>query len=434
MRWMTVARLKTLRRPGRYRADPTLFLFIKDTGTRSWVQRLTVDGVRRDIGLGGYPTVGLAEAREQAAENRRLARKGGNPLTEVRRCPTFRRAAERTREANRARLSAHASARWLATLERYAFPLIGDRRVDRIEQGDVLHLLAAIWTSKPPTARKVRAAIRATFAWCQAHGYIEHNPAGAAIDGALPVMPAVKAHFRALDYRDVPAALEQIAGSTASLPVRACLRFVVLTAVRSSEARFAKWPEIDLDARAWRIPAERMKKGVEHRIPLAPAAVETLEAVQALHSPAGYVFPSQSKPSRPVSYNLSRVLESVELDATVHGFRTAFRTWAAEQTSFPHAVCEMALAHRVGGDVVLSYSRGDLFQKRRGLMDAWGQFATGEAGKAEDPCADRAVPKRFSVRTGCAVPAAVRRKRDEPRHGGRAGDPAVGQLHWPARE
>ena len=289
MRWMTAARLKTLRRPGRYRADPTLFLFIKDTGSRSWVQRLTIDGVRREIGLGGYPSVGLADAREQAAENRRLARKGGNPLARPRQAPTFQRAAKMTHEANRARLSERASARWLATLARYAFPLIGDRRVDRIEQADVLRVLTPIWTSKPPTARKVRAAVRATFAWCRAHGHVKHNPAGEAIDGALPVMPAVKTHFRALDYRDVPAALEHIAGSTASLPVRACLRFVALTAVRSSEARLAKWPEIDLDAGTWTIPAARMKTGIEHRVPLASAAVETLESVRGLHSPAGVI-------------------------------------------------------------------------------------------------------------------------------------------------
>ena len=380
MRLMTAAKLKTLKRPGRYRADATLFLFIKNTGTRSWVQRLTVDGVRREIGLGGYPTVGLAEAREQAAENRRLARRGGNPLANVRQAPTFERASKRTHDANRARLSRQESARWLARLKRYAFPAIGDRRVDRIEQGDVLRVLTPVWTAKPPTARKLRAAIRATLAWCQAHGYIDHNPAGEAIDGALPSMPAVREHFRALDYRDVAPALERIARCAASVPVRACLRFTALTAVRSSEARLATWKEIDLDAREWRIPAARMKMGVEHRVPLSDPAVATLQALRSLHSPAGYVFPSLSKPTRPVSYNLSRVLEAASLDTTVHGLRAAFRTWAAEQTSFPHAVCEMALAHRVGGDVVLSYSRGDLFDKRRALMDSWAAYVTREPG------------------------------------------------------
>ena len=381
MRMMTAAKLKTLKRPGRYRCDPSLYLFVKPTGSRSWVQRLVVDGVRREIGLGGYPDVTLTDAREQAAENRRLTRKGGNPLAKVRQVPTFGRAAKLTHDANRARVTKQASAAWLATLTRYAFPLLADRRVDRIEQGDVLRVLSPVWTAKPPTARKLRAAIRATFAWAQAHGHVDHNPAGEAIDGALPAMPAVKEHFRALDYRDVPAALERLDGATASLPVRACLRFVALTAVRSSEARLATWNEIDLEARQWRIPAERMKMGIEHRVPLSAAACAVLESVRGLRSPAGFVFPSESKPARPVSYNLSRVLDAAGLNATVHGFRSAFRTWAAEQTSYPHAVCEMALAHRVGGDVVLSYSRGDLFDKRRALMDAWAHFATDEPGK-----------------------------------------------------
>ena len=378
---MTAARLKTLKTPGRYRCDPSLYLFVKPTGTRSWVQRLVVDGVRREIGLGGYPDVTLTEAREQAAENRRLARRGGNPLVKVRQTPTFGRAAKLTYDAKRARVTRQASAAWLAVLERYAFPFLGERRVDRIEQGDVLRVLQPVWTTKPPTARKLRAAIRATFAWCQAHGHVEANPAGGAIDGALPAMPAVKEHFRALDYRDVPAALARLDGATASSPVRACLRFVALTAVRSSEARLATWSEIDLEAREWRIPAARMKMRVEHRVPLSAAACAVVESVRGLRSPAGFVFPSVAKPNRPVSYNLSRVLDGAGVNATVHGFRSAFRTWAAEQTSYPHAVCEMALAHRVGGDVVLSYSRGDLFDKRRALMDAWANYVTGEVGR-----------------------------------------------------
>ena len=223
----------------------------------------------------------------------------------MRQFPTFQRAAKLTHDANRARLSEQASAAWLATLTRYAFPFIGDRRVDRIEQGDVLRVLTPIWTTKPPTARKVRAAVRATLAWSQAHGYTDHNVAGEAIDGALPAMAKVTAHHRALDYRDMSAALERIAGSTASEPVKACLRFVALTAVRSSEARLATWDEVDLDARTWTVPAARMKTGVEHRVPLSGPAVAILEAVRALHGPAGptgsdHVFPSrvETRPTR----------------------------------------------------------------------------------------------------------------------------------------
>ena len=378
---MTVARLKTRKKPGRYRCGPGLYLLISPTGTRSWVQRVVVDGARRDLGLGGYPTVSLSEARDTAHENRKLVRSGGNPTARSPRVPTFRRAAKLTHEANRARLSESSSSAWLAVLERLAYPVLGDRRVDRIDQADVLRVLTPIWTAKSATARKVRSAIRQVFSWAQASGYVDANPAGEAIDGALPALRKVEAHHRALPYADVPAALERIASSAASEPVKACLRFVALTAVRSGEARGATWSEIDLDAREWRIPAERMKTAAEHRVPLSREAVAVLESARALHSPAGYVFPSVTKPDRPVSYNLTRVLESAGLETTVHGFRSAFRTWASESTSYPHAVCEMALAHHVGSDVERSYARSDLFDKRRGLMDAWGQFATGGRAK-----------------------------------------------------
>ena len=323
----------------------------------------------------------LSEARDAAYENRKVARRGGDPSARMSRVPSFRRAAKHTHEANRARLSESSSSAWLAVLERFAFPVLGDRRVDRIDQGDVLRALTPIWTSKPPTARKLRTAIRSVLAWCQAHKYVAHNVAGEAIDGALPAAPKVKAHHRALPYADVPAALERIAGSTASESVRACLRFVVLTGVRSGEARGATWSEIDMDAREWRVPADRMKTGAEHRVPLSREAMAVLESARALHSPAGYVFPSATRPDRPVSYNLTRVLEAAGVSGTVHGFRSAFRTWASEQTSYPHAVCEMALAHRVGSDVERSYARSDLFDKRRALMDQWAQFATGGRAK-----------------------------------------------------
>ena len=372
---VTAARLKTLKRPGRYRAGAGLYLLIAPRGTRSWVQRVVVDGKRRDIGLGGYPTVSLGEARDTAFENRRTARKGGDPTAKFTRVPKFTRAAKLTHEANGGRPA------WIKTLERYAFPSIGDRRVDRIEQGDVLRVLTPIWTTKAPTARKVRTAIRQVFAWCQAHKYVDANPAGEAIDGALPAVRKVREHHRALPYADVAAALERIASSAASEPVKACLRFVALTAVRSGEARGATWSEIDLDAREWRIPAERMKTGADHRVPLSEAAVAVLESVRALHSPAGYVFPSATRHDQPVSYNLTRVLEAAGLETTVHGFRSSFRTWASESTSYPHAVCEMALAHHVGSDVERSYARSDLFDKRRALMDQWAQFATGGRAK-----------------------------------------------------
>ena len=384
---LTVGKVRALSRPGRYGDGGTLFLVIARGGSKSWVQRLTINGRRRDIGLGGFPLVSLAEARDQAFDHRRLARRGGDPLGDKRRAttPTFRQASARALEANRARWrNAKTADNWITSLAKYADPQFGDRPVDQIGRGDVLRVLTPIWTARPELARKVRQRIKATFSWAQAHNYIEHNPAGEAIDGALPAMPAVKAHFRALHYGEVAAALEAVEASRASLPVKACLRFVVLTACRSGEARLATWGEIDLQAREWRIPAERTKTHRDHRVPLTDAALAALASIRPLRDASDLVFPSPTRPGRPLSdMALTKCLRDVGLSdrATVHGFRTSFRTWAAERTSAPHAVCEAALAHHVGNAVERSYARSDLFEKRCRLMDQWAAYVTEGGGK-----------------------------------------------------
>ena len=384
---LTVRMVKALKEPGRYGDGGTLYLVVAPGGSKSWVQRFTVNGKRRDHGLGGFPLVTLAEAREQAFENRRHAHRGRDPLADKRRVmtPTFEQAAQRALEANRARWrNTKTATNWTESMTKYAYPVFGDRHVDQIGREDVLRVLTPIWSSKPEIGRKVRQRIRATLAWAQAHNYIENNPAGEAINAALPATTALKVHFRALPYPDVGAALDVIEASRASVSARACLRFVVLTACRSGEARLATWGEIDLDAGEWRIPAARMKTGVEHRVPLSGAALAVLESVQPLRDRFDLLFPSPSRPGKPLSdMTLTKVLRDTGLAdrATVHGFRSAFRTWASERTSVPHAVCEMALAHRVGSDVERSYAKSDLFEKRRGLMVAWAEYASGAGAK-----------------------------------------------------
>ena len=382
---LTVARVRTLSTPGLHGDGGTLYLRVAPGGSKSWIQRLAIKGKRRDIGLGGWPLVTLAEAREFAFENRRLARRGGDPLADKRRrVPTFREAARRTFEANRSRWSPKTALNWTQQLERHAFPVLADLRVDQIGREDVLRVLSPIWGVKLDISRKLRGRIRATLAWAQAHGFIEHNVAGEAIDGALPSMPTVGTHFRALPYRDVGVALEVIEGSRASLAARSALRFLVLTASRSGEVRGARWPEIDLEAREWRVPADRMKTGAEHRVPLSGAALAVLERVRPLRDESDLVFPSPMRRGRPLSnMAMTKLLRDTGLAdrAVVHGFRTSFRTWAAERTSAPHAVCEMALAHTVGSAVERSYARSDLFEKRRGLMDQWAAYVTGARAK-----------------------------------------------------
>ena len=390
---LTRNRIGTLKRPGLHAdgAVPTLYLRVSVSAkhgkvSRHWVQRLLIDGKRRDMGLGGWPVVSIEEAREQAFENRRTVRRGDDPFAAKARAalPTFREAAEHTYRANVERWrNAKHRAQWMQTLELHAKPIMG-ARIDRIGPTDVLRCLTPIWTTKAETARKLRQRIRSVFGWAMAHEHVAVNPAGEAIGAALPTMPKQKAHYRALGYDDVPAALGTVEGCTGSLAARSCFRFVVLTACRSGEARGATWAELDLEARTWTIPAGRMKGQAEHRVPLAPAAVAVLERMEPLRDDGGLVFPSPSRRGRPMSdMTLTSMLRANGLagKATVHGFRSSFRDWASERTDTPAAITEMALAHSVGSNVERAYHRTDLLDKRRALMARWAEFCTADRGK-----------------------------------------------------
>ena len=360
-----------------------LYLRVTGSGSRSWMQRIVIHGRRRDLGLGSYPTIGLAQARALAFANKALVTAGRDPLAERHRAnvPTFREAAKKVYEANlpRWRNGKH-TVNWWGSLELHAFPVIGDVKVDRIRRSDVLAVLEPIWAVRPETARRVRQRIRTILRWCEAHDYCAGNAAGEALNGALPPMPRLKAHHRALPYREVVEALETVDASDASLAAKLCFRFLVLTAARSGEARGATWDEIDEDAREWCIPTERMKSGVQHRVPLSGAALAVLEQASQIRDDSGLVFPSPVRPGRPMSdMTLTKVLRSTGLAerATVHGFRSTFRDWAAECTNAPHAVMELSLAHAVGSSVEQAYARSDLIAKRRALMDEWESFVTG---------------------------------------------------------
>ena len=365
---------------GKHHDGRGLFLRVYKSGSRCWVLRLTVDGRRREIGLGGWPAVGLADARRKAHEHRAAAADGRDPLADRRRCdvPTFREAARIVWEANRARWRNERTATlWWASLENHAFPAIGDMAVDRITQSDVLGCVEPIWTARTETARKVRQRIRTVLRWCQAHGYVTVNVAGEVIDGALSPMPRVKAHFRSLPYTEVADALGVVDRTGASASAKLCLRFAVLTAARSGEARNAVWDEIDFNGREWRIPADKMKAATEHRVPLGDAAHEVLDRAKDNHDGSDLVFPSPLRPGRPLSdMTLTKILRDAGLAerATVHGFRASFRTWALEQTDTPWAVAEAALAHSLGDSTQQAYIRGDAYTKRRNLMDQWAQY------------------------------------------------------------
>ena len=380
---LTAAKVRSVTEKGRYGDGAGLYLYVTKSGSKSWVQRIVVNGRRRDIGLGGYPTIGLAEARTRAAANRVVVAEARDPVAEKRRPPkpTFKTAAHQVHQANlpRWRNPKHAAA-WIRTLERFAFPAFGNMPVDQIARADVLAVLTPIWSTTPETARRVRQRIRTVMRWAMAHGFIENNPAGEAIDGALPPMPRVKDSLRALPYREISEALKIVEASRSSDSARLCLEFIVLTAARSGEARGALWSEMDLDQALWHVPAARMKGGLEHRVPLSTAALDVVARARKLHDGSDLVFPSPRRTGQPLSdMTLTKVLRDNGLShlATVHGFRSTFRDWGSETEEASDRVLELALAHRPGNEVERAYARSDLLELRRPVMEAWGEFVCG---------------------------------------------------------
>ena len=384
MNKLTATQVKSLSKPGRHRVDDGLYLRIQRGGSRQWVFRVVVSGKRRDVGLGPYPALSLAQARQKSTALRLAIMEGKDPLAEKEEeqkksaIPTFRQATEEVFKLNQPRWkNAKHTISWRQTLEKDAMPIIGDLPVDEITREHVLKILTPIWTKKPETARRVRQRIRTILKWVQAHGFIEINPAGEMIEGALIPQPKVKAHFKALPYQDVPEALRIIEASQASMASKLAIRFLVLTAARSGEVRNAVWDETDLDARTWTIPADKMKAGAEHRVPLSAQAVEVLEQARELDDGSGLIFPSPLRAGEPLSdMSLTQVLRKTGLAsrATIHGFRSSFRDWCAE-TDKPRELAESALAHIVRG-VEGAYFRSDLFERRRRLMAQWASFLT----------------------------------------------------------
>ena len=378
---LSAAKVKALRETGRYGDGGGLYLVVRASGSKSWVLRSVLDGRRRDLGLGGYPATGLAQARAKALDLKSALADGKRPVPEERKSsvPTVSDATLAVIELNRPRWkSAKYATNWLQMLERHAFPTLGDVRIDRVSRIDVLSVLTPIWVELPETARRIRQRLRAIFSWAISHGYYSYpNPAGEVLNGALPRLPQVRQHLRALPYSEVAHAIETVDASTASLSSTLCLRFLVLTAARSGEARGAVWNEVDVEGKVWTIPAARMKGGELHRVPMSRQALEVLEAARPLRDRSGLVFPSPTIQDRELSdMTLMKVLRSTGLAerATVHGFRTSFRTWTLEQTDAPWAVAEAALAHGLGNQVEKSYARSDLFDRRRELMQAWADY------------------------------------------------------------
>ena len=371
--------------PGRHADGNGLFLFVQPSGTRSWIQRLVVRGRRRELGLGSVALVSLAEAREKALANRKLAREGGDPLAEKRRTqgiPTFAEAASRVLEQKRAgwRNPRHPR-EWMSSLRRFAFPRIGKMPVSEVTSADVLEILSPIWHRKAQTARRLRQRLRAVLEWAVAMEFRMDNPCDR-IGPVLGPQHDVVEHLQALPHREVAAAIRTVQASTALPAVRLAFEFLVLTAARWGEVRWAEWAEIDRDEGVWTVPARRTKANRQHRVPLCGRALEILDAAQAFGEGAGpLVF--TGRPEKPLDDKQLRcLLREHGIAAVPHGFRSTFRDWAAEETNHPREVIEAALAHVVRNRVEAAYARSDLFERRRILMDDWSRYLA--RGRGED--------------------------------------------------
>ena len=374
--------------PGRHADGNGLYLFVQPSGTRSWIQRLLIRGRRRELGLGSLALVPMAEAREKALANRKLARQGGDPLAEKRRTegiPTFAEAALRVLEQKQGgwRNPRH-SREWLSSLRRFAFPRIGKVPVSEVTSADVLEILTSLWHRKAATAKRVRQRLRAVLEWAVAMEFRMDNPCDR-IGPVLGPQQDVTEHMQALPHREVAAVIRRVRASAAVPAAKLALEFLVLTAARWGEVRWAEWEEIDRDGRVWTVPARRAKTNRRHRVPLCGRALEILEAAQALEEETGPLVFTHGGGKPLHDSQLRRLLRELGIAAVPHGFRSSFRDWAGEETDHPREVIEAALAHVVRNRVEAAYARSDLFERRRLLMDDWSRYLAQGAGKDAEP-------------------------------------------------
>ena len=380
---LTARFVQAVKRPGRYgdgRGGHGLSLLVKPTRSgrlsKTWAQRLRIDGKAVNIGLGPYPVVTLADARRAALENRRVTFQGGDPRAG--KTPTFAEAVQQVIRLRRAswRRGSKSEAQWMSSLETYAFPVIGAMSVDEITTAHVLAVLTPIWNAKRVTAMRLRARISHVMKWCIGRGYRREDPADEAVIAALPRGGSRKQHLAALPHQEVAGAIARVHAAKTWPGIRLAFQFQVLTAARAGEIRKATWNEVDWGERVWDVPAEHMKAGRRHRVPLSTQALGVLREARKLASHLKLVFPSSR--GGMIGRNAPATLaQRLELGCVPHGFRSSFRDWAAE-TEVRREVAEAALAHVVQDPVEAAYRRTDLFEQRRSVMERWGAYVMKE--------------------------------------------------------
>jgi integrase len=405
---LSAVKVQGLKRPCYFADGGNLYLRVAQGGTKGWMFRFAMHGKTRDMGLGRYPDVSLAKAREIATECRRMLATGIDPI-EARKDDRAAAQLEATKsmtfdQCSAAYIAAHEAGwrnskhrqQWKNTLATYASPVLGNLSVQSIDTGLVMKVIEPLWPAKPETSSRLRGRIEAILDWAKVRGYrAGENPARwrGHLDHLLPAKSRVRKveHHPALPYADIGTFMAKLRQQT-EISARA-LEFLILTATRTSEALGALWVEIDLEARVWTISGERMKANREHRVPLCYDAVKLLECMQHIRR-GDYVF-AGAREGRPQSQMaLLMLLRRIGFGhITAHGFRSTFRDWAAECTSFPREVAEAALAHAIPDAVEAAYRRGDLFEKRRRLMDQWGTYCaktgTNDARRAQVPSQSR---------------------------------------------
>ena len=373
---LTVKFVEHVSEAGKYYDQYGLFLHVRPSGAKKWLQRYTFKGRRREIGLGSAQIVSVATARKNAYQNLVLVSEGIDPIEDKKQdsvVPKFEAAARKVHEENRPtwRNAKHA-AQFITTLETFAFPVIGNLSVTEINSSHILRILSPIWVTKAETAKRVRQRLSTVFKYCVAQQWRTDDPANIAIVEALPNLKKKVQHRKSISYNDIAAFIETVSNSSAGLSTKLGLEFLILTATRSGEVRNARWDEVN--GSLWTIPAERMKAGVAHRIPLPSRCMEILQEAQTISQGSGFIFEG-TKPSKPLSENtFNKLMKELGLEVHAHGFRTSFRTWTQEKTNYPREIAEAALAHSLRDKAEAAYARSDLLEKRTEMMEAWANF------------------------------------------------------------
>lgn len=384
---LNARQVETLSEKGKYHDGGGLILVVNSASSKSWVFRHQKSGNRREYGLGSYPTVSLKEARDKTNDVRRSVEIGIDPVEQkksrlleqrrIKELPTFEIAATRTFEqlAPTFRNMKH-SKQWLSELVRYAFPVIGKVRIDQLGHKMVMDVLVPIWVSRYETAKRIKQRIIAIVDWAVAHGYREIGLPIGAINQGLPRVKRKENHFAALQYSEVKDCLGVI--KSRETMGSFTLEALILTAVRSGEIRGAKWSEIDLENMIWTIPAERMKAFKEHKVPLSKAALSAFFKAKKMSTHDDeLIFQTRTRGKPQSDMTLTKALRDLGFKITVHGFRSTFRDWIANETEFDGELAEMALAHTIKNSAESAYRRGNLLEKRRKMMQSWSEFCEG---------------------------------------------------------